>query len=113
MVKDLPWTDLKSPLTTQERIQYLQACLAHFATVTQPIFPSSKLTIHPHATDCRVPRCSIARARPLAVPSSARFRCVVCDKECGMHANAPVLANPYSQWLVLQCIDCAAVAQAE
>lgn len=105
--KDTKWWEMPVPTTAQSRIAYLDACQVVFASIPEQSCPSAEAV--PTAVvpgGCRILRQTIATADPQKVPRNATFECAACLKDGVYHARAPVLANPFSSWLVFTCEAC-------
>ena len=96
------WAQLKTPITAEQRITFLDACQRHFEVVrvVGPVSGALRAAAEP----------------PCAAPASASFftslddvptptlspRCVVCAQP----ATAALISNPFSDWAVVLCPMC-------
>lgn len=102
------WSDLPRPQTTQQRLAYLKSCQARFAEISQISPSTSEIRIVSDATAEaeHIHASRRAATYPLQVQQSTTFRCACCGDASNVHPHAPLLANPYSDWLVLLCERC-------
>lgn len=106
--QSVSWREMPQPSSSRDRIDYLNACQSFLTEMPAAACPSSRLLVVDTEQAIHTESRCIAQPRPRTVGASAVFTCAVCSAESRVHDLAPLLANPFSNWMVLQCQLCAA-----
>lgn len=103
------WQDIPRPSTTAERIAYMQACQMHFSQIKRvpPMKSILQTTEASGVPAIELPSTLVGGGRYATFPDNSWFKCTRCGESANVHPGARVIANPYSDWCLMQCATCA------
>ena len=94
--------------THEDKIEFLKYCLLYFTARHLAPTANDNVTLVPSSKDIKISSWARLSDVPLILPTNSVFDCMVCGKMASYHMHASFLANPYSNWMILQCEHCAA-----